>query len=443
MLTRKPQLATRNMQSLPPNFIGKTMAKTSLSKKITPPTDLATVLPLICNMLKNASSSLEASHYEAQLERYIQDCMENQNDALEKYLQALGEAGPPSEDSDVHGPIFDAIRTLSESITLIRDGISWSFLLVAAPVIFHSNAPVPKTLKPAVINKIHGVFERMVAAKHAEFAFLPGLYGEDELPFPSIARRELTMQLAEAVLDKTPLTRDDLDIVSNPFFDDIGDLSQRFLIGVIGARTTPETPYPGLFRWNGETKDHSFATQAEAKSFATETWSAQVIDVLAKTVPNARLETALPAGASHAMSVAASRLRPHQLMALLRMVASFEHRDMPSLKVSIAPFGENYPLEYRIGILDEAGSEVIDGMAWQISSFDPAIAENLDESPDVIARNAITNCLKMVGCKQVFEFSDLSRFEDCEDCGSPLYLNRHQELCHPTHAARESSAHSH
>lgn len=419
------------------------MAKTPINKKTIPPNDPATVLPLICEMLKNASSSHEVSHYEKQLEIYIQDCMENQNDALEKYLQALGEAGPPSEDGDVHGPIFDAIRTLSESVTLIRDGISWTFLLIAAPVIFHSNAPVPKTLKTPVIKRINGIFERSAAAKHAEFAFLPGLYGEDELPFPSIARRELTMDLAEAVLDKTPLTRDDLDIVSNPFFDDIGDLSQRFLIGVIGVRTTPEMPYPGLFRWNGETKDHSFATQAESKSFANEMWSSQIIEELAKTLPNARLETALPAGASHAMSVAASRLRPHQLMALLRMVASFEHRDMQSLTVSIAPFGENYPLEYRIGILDEAGSEVIDGMAWQISSFDPAIAENLDESPDVVARNTITNCLKMVGCKHIFEFSDLSRFEDCEECGSPLYLNRHQELCHPTHAARATSAHSH
>jgi Protein of unknown function (DUF2863) len=419
------------------------MAKASLSKKNNLPAEPTAVLPLICEMLKNASSAIEASHYEKQLESATLDCMLNHNDALEKFLQTLGEAGPPSEDADVHAPIFDAIRTLSESITVNHVGEEWAFLLIAAPVICHSSAALPKSLNASTTKKINAIFARTVAAKNTLHAFLPGLYAEDELPFPSLARRSLICDLTQAVLEKTPLNRDDLDVTSNPYYDDIGDLSQRFLIGVIGMKVSPEFPYPGLFQWNSSNRKATFTTQAATKLTAETAWSTGIIEVLSQIIPNARLETSLPAGASHAISVAASRLRPHQLMALLRMVASFEHRDMQSLRVSIAPFGENYPLEYRIGILDDVGGEVIDGMAWQISSFDPSVAENIEDSAAVVARNAITQCLKMVGCKHVYEFTDLCKFEDCEDCGSPLYLNRHQELCHPTHAARETTAHSH
>jgi hypothetical protein len=187
----------------------------------------------------------------------------------------------------------------------------------------------------------------------------------------------------------------------------------RFLIAALAV------PYEApLFRWQlPEAGEHA------SRVTCLEQWIAQARPLIETLLPGCGFECLLPDGYHINLREADRRVRPYAIKAAVHFLTHALDLEPDVIRATVAPFGDDRPDEYRIGLSIGDEEDVAQGVVWPLLG-----AESEADEPSPLAQ--IRETLREAGVTDVRTWTDLADPEYCEDCGVPLYPNHAGEVVH-------------
>ena len=269
---------------------------------------------------------------------------------------------------------------------------------------------------------------------------IPMLYSIDQLPRTHVDIHALLQDMTQAALHNQPLTAPVKPPETAPFLADT-----RYVLAVItGAAGKP------LFRWQMPAAGNggSVVTQRQA---ALQAWQIQAAPHIARLLPGCNVELMLPEAYYAACRAADKMIRPASVRAADYYLTQTLNLASTDLHASIAGFGEDgvdaQIDEYRIGFSVGQNPDVVYGIVWPLygeedpdelmtmpsGSGDAPLAAtaggSVDAGPSTPLED-ILNALRETGIVNIKVHDEYFAMEFCDDCGAPLYADRHGELVH-------------
>lgn len=283
-------------------------------------------------------------------------------------------------------------------------------LLLSAPIVAWTRFNIPARAVPAeVAGQLVAIWRQQVLAPGISFQMLPWLFSLDQLPHEFADLRKLTRKLAVGAANGTTVR---LDTRSMPESAELL-ADTRFLLGSI---VVPDLATP-VFRWQLSGAEHRSREQC------LEAWVTQCRPLLEPLLPGCGFDCLLP-DAYHVNLRESDRLvRVWGIKAAVHFLVHALDIEAATIKAAVAGFGYSRVDEYRIGLSLGDSEEVVQGIVW------PLLGPETD-TDDPSPLEQIRSTLQEVGVVDIRIWSNLMEPEFCEDCGSPFYPNRSEELVH-------------
>lgn len=394
------------------SFIRFTLASMSVISLNTLSRDAQRLLSLT-DALMLSGSHLEDGYWEGlltdQLEKIIGG---KKNKTTESALEYLSQENP-----EAYEILFEIAESLTESIRITRNGITYDALLFSAPIIAWTRYTLPDgQLSDAQATALQNALKETIIASGARIALAQNLLNFDVMPQSFHETRTWTQQLAEAALDGKAST---IGADTLPNSDGIM-ADTRFIIGVI---VVPQGQ--PLFQWQV-----SDADAKQRRRQCQDAWARACGDILAPMFTGCHTEY-LGADAYYNNNREADhRIRPLVIRAAITWLHTAVNIDHKELRAVIVGCGDTTLQEYRVGFSVQGSKTVIYGCLWPVLSKEEMFAELIDtDSPTTVEE--ITAILKEEGVNEVRKLPGLHPCEYCEDCGAPYFPDMLGEMHHP------------
>ncbi|MDX3905687.1 MAG: DUF2863 family protein [Pigmentiphaga sp.] len=355
--------------------------------------------------LNGSGSRVEDLFWERELAALLEKLMHGGQDAtIEAALETLYQ-----RNAGAYEILVEQAETLSESITLQKDGQDHDVLLIVAPVVAWTrfsipHGPIRADLQAALQAHLHG----HILAGEARLALAPDLYSIDQMPRSFSATRQWLARLGAQALE-LPLPR------TAPVETEVANLlaDTRY---VVGAVAVPQGA--PVFRW----QENPGKPDPTRESCLAQ-WVAQATPLFADLLPGCGFECLLPDAYYVNNREADRRVRPLSLRASVAWLEATLDLEPDQLRAVIAACGETEVEEYRIGFTQRHSNDVLYGCAWPLFGRD-------DDNPDMPAIDLIADLLRELGVTDLRKLSGLLPMEFCDDCGAPYFPNPLGELVH-------------
>jgi hypothetical protein len=359
--------------------------------------------------LSNSGSRVEDRYWDAQLAQRLERLLDTGHpqsihDALDRLNQTDGEA---------YSALIEAVETAAESLVVEVEGQRWEVLLVAAPVVAWTRFRIPSgPIAADTVVSLSAHWQAHVLARDVRFRMAPVLYSVDQLPRDFGELRRLTRRLGQAAISPGGAAPR-LDLKSLPETAEML-ADGRFLIAAVAV------PQDGaLFRWQlPESGEHA------SRVACLEQWITQARPSIESLLPGCGFECLLPDAYHINLRETDRRVRPYAIKAAVHFLMHALDLEPEAIRATVAPFGDDRPDEYRIGLsIGDEEEEVAQGVVWPLLG-----AESEADEPSPLER--IRETLREAGVTDVRTWADVTEPEYCEDCGVPLYPNHAGEVVH-------------
>lgn len=326
------------------------------------------------------------------------------------------------QDGTAYGALVEAIEHAAETVRVAASalrgeaaasaepGASLHGLLVTAPVVAWTRFSIPtRTVPSEVATELCRLWQDLVLAPGVRFQMQPWLYSLDQLPHEFSELRKLARKLAVSTANGTNAR---FDIRSMPETAEML-ADTRFLLGSVVVSSV-DAP---VFRWQLSGAGHRSRQQC------LQAWVEQSRRLFEPLLPGCGFECLLP-DAYHANLRESDRLvRIWGIKAAVHYLVHTLNIEASAIRAAVAGFGYTRVDEYRIGLSLGDSDEVVQGIVWPLLG-----AETETDDPSPVEQ--IRQTLQEVGVNDIRIWSSLMEPEFCEDCGSPFYPNRSEELVH-------------
>lgn len=368
--------------------------------------------------LSAAGSRSESLFWEARLARLLERILDGAHGS--QVLTALEQLN--QQNGNAYGALVEAIEHTAETTVIKAAALrahqpeeasasdTLHGLLLSAPVVAWTRFSIPSRAVPApVADALVKLWQSVVLAPGVRFQMQPWLFSLDQLPHEFSELRKLTRKLALATAnDAAPR----LDSKSMPESAELL-ADTRFLLGTVVV----SDPLAPVFRWQLSGKEHRSREQCLAE------WEAGSRPLLEPLLPGCGFESLLP-DAYHVNLRESDRLvRIWGIKAAVHYLVHTLDIEASLIRAAVAGFGYHRVDEYRIGLSLTDSDEVVQGIVWPLLGPE-------SEADDPSPVEQIRQTLQEVGVTDIRVWTNLMEPEFCEDCGSPFYPNRSQELVH-------------
>lgn len=379
-----------------------------------------------------ASSRLEERYWERQLDEKLARLLKaGHQQVLEATMNYLFKI-----DLDAYDALMEAVEAGSESCVLEASGEQ--ALLIALPILAWTRfAIASSSVAPEALKSLSVQLQAHVLADDVRLAMIPMLYSIDQLPRTHVDIHALLQDMTQAALHDQPLAAPAKPPETAPFLADT-----RYVLAVV----TGNLGKP-MFRWQmpSEGNGGSVVTQRQAALLA---WQTQAAPHITRLLPGCNVELMLPEAYYAACRAADKQIRPASVRAADYYLTQTLNLASTDLHASIAGFGEDgvdaQIDEYRIGFSVGQNPDVVYGIVWPLyGAEDPdelmtmpagdtplaPAAGNVDAGPSTPLED-ILSALRETGIVNIKVHDEYFAMEFCDDCGAPLYADRHGELVH-------------
>lgn len=369
----------------------------------------------------NASGSrVEDRYWERELSTMLEKLMHGSQDAtIEAALETLYQ-----RNAGAYEILVDQAETLSESLTLQKDGVDHDVLLVVAPVVAWTRFNIPYgPIRADLLASLQAHLHGHILAGDARLALAPELYSVDQMPHSFGATRLWLTRLGAQALELPPPRMPAIDTeIANLLAD------TRYLVAAVAV---PQGA--AVFRWQ-ENPGKSEHTRESCLA----QWEAQATPLFADLLPGCGFECLLPDAYYVNNREADRRVRPLSLRASVAWLESALELAPDRLRAVIAACGDSEAEEYRIGFTQKQSNDVIYGCAWPLFGRE-------DDNPDQPAMEQIADQLRELGVTELRKLPGLLPMDFCDDCGAPYFPNPLGEMVHaePPEGTDPSPAHFH
>ncbi|MCS6764906.1 MAG: DUF2863 family protein [Candidatus Protistobacter heckmanni] len=359
--------------------------------------------------LSASGSRLEDAFWEGKLSARISRLLKNGSQAsIDAALDHLYR-----HNIDAYEALAELSQALAESITVEHEGAQWQVLLLACPILAHTRYAIPSgTIKGELALSLSAHLRAHVLARDARLALAPYLYSIDQLPRNHAEVSSLLGRLSlSAVSGATPkLDLKDLPETAPVLAD------PRYLLAAVAV------PAGGaLYRWQEESSDYA------ERSACFEQWRDQSRPLLSVLLPGCEFDLLLPDAFFISCREADRQIRPLTIQAAVNYLQATLSLSPAGISAVIGSFGEERTDEYRIAFTAKGDRDVIYGVVWPLYDGE-------DGNGDIGDRNnplgQINEHLRACGVEDISVHSALLEPDYCEDCGTPLYVDRAGELVH-------------
>lgn len=371
--------------------------------------------------LNGSGSRVEDRFWEHELDTVLGKLLQSgQDTSVEAALDSLMETH-----AGAYEVLVEQAETLSESVQLDKDGVSYDVLLVVAPVAAWTRYAIPAgPIRADLLTALGAHLQAHVLAGDVRLALAPELYSIDRMPRSFSATRQWLNRLgAQALGLPVPKVSQGETEVINLLAD------TRYLVGAVAvAQGKP------VFRWQESIGDIGASREA-----CTTRWAEQAAPLFADLLPGCGFECLLPDAYYVNNREADRRIRPLSLQAAVSWLTSAASMEPAALRAVVAGCGETELEEYRVGFTTRTSNDVIYGAVW------PVFGREDDNGSDVPMIDQITALLKDLGIEDVRRLPGLLPLEHCEDCGAPFFPNPRGEMMHaePPDEVENTPAHFH
>lgn len=367
--------------------------------------------------LTSSGSRTEGMFWEGRLARLLDRILDSTQPA--PILAALDQL--TQQDGTAYGALVEAVEHAAESVRVPsgaqREGSGSGepagprhALLVTAPLVAWTRFSIPSCPLPAeAVTRLTRLWQDLVLAPDVKFQMQPWLYSLDQLPHDFSELRKLTRKLAVCAANGTSSRFDARTMPETA--EMLADT--RFLLGCV---VVPDVHSP-VFRWQLGGAGHRSRAQC------LDAWVAQSRSLLEPLLPGCGFEGLLPDAYHANLRESDRRVRVWGIKAAVHYLVHSLDIEASAIKAAVSGFGYTRVDEYRIGLSLQDSDEVVQGIVWPLLGPE-------SESDDPSPVDQIRETLQEVGVNDVRVWSGLMEPEFCEDCGSPLYPNRRQELVH-------------
>lgn len=370
----------------------------------------ASRLIAIAQSLSRSGSRVEDLYWEKLLADGVSKLLRNHQDApLEAALDHLSQ-----NDIGAYEVLIEHAETLSESMSLDKDGKAYDTLLIVIPIAAWTRytlqtGPISETVKQALLSHLH----TNILAEGAHAALMPDLVSIDQMPRTFSETWQWMHNLGNQSLGRestTAIVRRDTE-PTNMLAD------TRYIVAA--ASVLKGAP---VFRWQEHPGDENFNRDAcEAR------WVAQAQPTIATLMPGCGIECLLPDAYYISNREADRRVRPLSLRAAIHWLESTLNISASDLRAVIAGCGEMHIEEYRIAFTPLNSNDVYYGCIWPIFGREEA---QEDEDGQLPVLDLIAETLKEYGINEVRHIPGVQLAEFCEDCGTPSFPNPLGEFVH-------------
>jgi len=308
---------------------------------------------------------------------------------------------------------YDVLIELAEAHAESIDLGEHQALLIAAPVLASSKYAIYSgSLRDDAADTLLAHLYGHVAASDTRMAIAPYLYSLDQLPRHFSETRELTHNLARRALGAAPVADKKRHLPETaPLLADT-----RYLLAVLVAKSGAP-----LFRWQEQPK--AAPREAQNREQAFERWRAQALPTLQSLLTGCVIDVLIP-DAYHVSCRESDRaIRPYGIRAALAFIESALNLDAQQVRAIVAPFGNEQPEEYRIGLARPHDADIVHGVVWPLYG-----REEGTEAQG--AQDQITTLLRECHVGEVILLDQLFPLEYCEDCGAPMFADPSGDLVH-------------
>ena len=313
--------------------------------------------------------------------------------------------------------LADCAETLAESQTMTIDQDSWDVLLLALPIVAHTRYQIQSGPLPVkVIESVALAMHSSIAASDTRLAIVPWLYSIDQMPHSHCQTRILTEALGTAAI-----TASEMKLELRNMSETIAVLADpRFIIAAIAAPSGSP-----LFRWQAE------PPVRQERGVSLIEWQTAMREPISSLLPGCEFDLLLPEAYFTNCRLADKQVRPLSIRAAVNFLETAVGAEPNGLSCVVGAFGEEQADEYRISFSLKGSPDVMYGVIWpmydrETVSNDALNDINDDESPI----KKICDALKEAGVEDVFRHAVLFSPELCDDCGAPLFPDRHGEVVH-------------
>lgn len=363
--------------------------------------------------LARSGSRLEDVYWEnllaAQLNKLL---LGKKNKTIETVLEHLLAA-----DLNAYEILVEQAETLSESTTIVHQGVEYDALLFSAPVVAWTRYQLPDgTLSPAQSKALAKHLKDCIVADGAHMALVPILVNFDQMPQSFQETHAWTQRLAQLALG---ISTESCQI--NKPEDPEGMLADaRFAVGVI---VVPKGQ--AVFQWQTIQDDAIALRQA-----CQQAWETASGEIITPMFTGCHVEYLQPDAYYMNSREADRRIRPLALKAAVTWLQTAAHLPGDDLRAAITGCGDTVIEEYRVGFSTRHSNEVIYGCIWPVLSKEEAAADSM-ENEVIDVPDEIAALLKEQGIADVRRLPGIHPIEFCDDCGAPYFPNPLGEMMHP------------
>lgn len=370
----------------------------------------ASRLVALAHSLSRSGSRVEDLYWENLLADAISKLLRNSQDAaLESALDHLSQ-----HDVGGYEVLIEQAETLSESMSLDKDGQAHNVLLIVIPIAAWTRyaiqtGPIPATTQQTLVAQLH----QHVLAEGTRVALMPNLVSIDHMPRTFSETWQWTQRLGKQALeqDVAKPTMNGEDEPSTLLAD------TRYVVAAVAVPVGAP-----VFRWQEHPGDDKYTRDACEKQ-----WVAQAQPTIATLMPGCGIECLLPDAYYISNREADRRVRPMSLRAAVHWLEGALSITAADMRATIAGCGEDRIEEYRIGFSPLNNNDVYYGCVWPTFGREDEAQE--DESQPT-AIDQIAAALKEYGLQEVRHIPGAQSPEYCEDCGTPSFPNPLGELVH-------------
>ncbi|MFZ6712398.1 DUF2863 family protein [Undibacterium sp. TC9W] len=364
-----------------------------------------------------SASRIEDLDWQAKLDALVTKSLkQHHQDMLEAATEHLFQTHPNG-----YEVLTETLESVSSCAQFEHDGQSYTSLLIAAPILAWTRFEIASGRIPTeTLSILHTQLNAHLLADEAQLRLLPGLYSIDQLPRSHVETYALLERHSLAMLKHVSAPVEAERAHTIPFLADI-----RYVLGVLLVKKGAP-----LFQW--QTIDAPYDC-AQAKSDALLEWQQQTDATIKRLLPGCGIEILLPEAYYTACREADIRIRPATIRSAMFYLTQTLGKEADQFTVIIASFGEQENPgqidEYRISFCLRDAPEVIYGVVWPLyQAEDQIIAVNLDENEQLAGE--IPGILQECGVTDVIQLEEIFAMEFCDDCGTPLFADRENDLVH-------------
>ena len=368
-------------------------------------------LAAFAQSLSASGSRVEDRYWDRLISDHLQSVLEFHGDStIDAVLDHLDATSPASFDA-----LIEIVETQSEAAALQVDGVDWTVLLVAAPILAWSKYSVPSgPIKSDAAEVLETQLRAHCAASETRVALAPYLYSIDQLP-----RRFSDVHALARALGQRALGADEKKGASKRLPETAPLLADtRYLLAAFVAKVGAP-----LFRWQEQPDARGPERRELSREQALERWRDQGLPTLSTLMPGCVLDLLIPDG-YHVSSRESDRaIRPYAIRAAIAFLEGALDVKPAQLRAVVAAFGNESPEEYRVGFTLARNPDVVHGVVWPMFGR--------EEGPEVDGpEEQIAALLRENGLTDVVTLEQAFPLEFCDDCGAPLFADPVGDLVH-------------